>query len=66
VSPPVFDQFVKNPEHFIAEASRIIAEQKATAIIEKLEYDEVEQKYETDIFTAAIRPDRTSRARPRS
>jgi type III restriction enzyme len=28
--PAVFEQFTKNPEHFIAEASRIIAEQKAT------------------------------------
>lgn len=53
ISPPIFEQFQKNPEHFIAEASRLISEQKATAIIEKLEYDEVEQKYETDIFTAA-------------
>ena len=53
ISPPIFEQFQKNPEHFIAEASRLISEQKATAIIEKLEYDEIEQKYETDIFTAA-------------
>jgi type III restriction enzyme len=53
ISPPIFEQFRQNPEHFIAEASRLIREQKATAIIEKLQYDEVEQRYETDIFTAA-------------
>jgi type III restriction enzyme len=53
MSPPIFEQFRQNPEHFIAEASRLISEQKATAIIEKLQYDEVEQRYETDIFTAA-------------
>jgi type III restriction enzyme len=53
ISPPVFEQFRKNPEHFIAEAARIISEQKATAIIEKLEYNETEQTYDTDIFTAA-------------
>jgi type III restriction enzyme len=38
-----------NPEHFIAEASRLINEQKATTIIEKLGYDEVEDRYDTDI-----------------
>jgi type III restriction enzyme len=53
ISPPVFEQFRKNPEHFIAEAVRIISEQKATAIIEKLEYNETDQTYDTDIFTAA-------------
>ena len=49
----VFAQFQQNPEHFIAEASRLIKEQKASAIIEKLNYDKVEDRYETDIFTAA-------------
>lgn len=53
IEPAVFDQFKANPEHFIAEASRLIKEQKATAVIEKLQYDEVEDRYETDIFTAA-------------
>jgi type III restriction enzyme len=48
----VFDQFKQNPEHFIAEASRLINEQKATAIIEKLTYDEVAGTYDTSIFTA--------------
>ena len=53
VESSVFRQFEQNPEHFIAEASRLIQEQKATAIIEKLTYDEVEEQYDTDIFTAA-------------
>jgi type III restriction enzyme len=53
ISPAIFAQFRQNPEHFIAEASRLISEQKATAIIEKLQYDEVDQTYDTDIFTAA-------------
>ncbi|MEX2375573.1 MAG: DEAD/DEAH box helicase family protein [Dehalococcoidia bacterium] len=48
----VFAQFRQNPEHFLAEASRIIAEQKATMIIERLTYDEVDDRYEVDIFTA--------------
>ncbi len=53
IQPVVFDQFRKNPEHFITEASRLIIEQKATTIIERLSYEEVEDRFETDIFTAA-------------
>ena len=53
IEPAIFGQFQQNPEHFIAEASRLINEQKATVIIEKLNYDEVEDRYETNIFTAA-------------
>lgn len=52
VAPAVFEQFTKNPEHFIAEASRIIAEQKAAMVIERLAYDEVDERYDVDIFTA--------------
>ena len=53
IEPAIFDQFRMNPEHFIAEGSRLINEQKATAIIEQLCYDEVEDTYDADIFTAA-------------
>ncbi|MFK4537291.1 type III restriction enzyme [Bradyrhizobium ottawaense] len=52
IEPSVFDQFKKNPEHFISEASRIVAEQKATIIIERLDYDAVTERYGVDIFTA--------------
>ncbi len=48
----VFGQFKSNPEHFISEASRIIAEQKASMVIERLAYDEVDERYDVDIFTA--------------
>ena len=51
--PSVFDQFKKNPEQFIAEATHIIKEQKATLTIERLAYDAVTGTYEADIFTAA-------------
>jgi len=50
--PAVFGQFKMNPEHFISEASRIIYEQKAAMVIERLAYDEVEERYDVDIFTA--------------
>jgi type III restriction enzyme len=48
----VFKQFKQNPEHFISEASRLINEQKATMIIERLTYDEVAGQHDVDIFTA--------------
>lgn len=48
----VFGQFKSNPEHFISEASRIIAEQKAAMVIERLAYDEVDERYDVEIFTA--------------
>lgn len=47
----VLAQFKTNPESFIAEAVRIINEQKATVIVEHLAYDPTEDKFELDIFT---------------
>lgn len=52
IPPAVFKEFKKNPEHFILEASRIIAEQKAAMVIQRLAYDEVGKYYDVDIFTA--------------
>ncbi|RAS05007.1 type III restriction-modification system endonuclease [Cupriavidus alkaliphilus] len=52
IQAAVFGQFKQNPEHFISEASRIIAEQKAVMVIERLAYNEVEERYDVDIFTA--------------
>ena len=51
ISVAVFAQFRTNPESFIAEAVRLINEQKATMIIEHLAYDPVEDKFDLDIFT---------------
>ncbi|MCW5322456.1 DEAD/DEAH box helicase [Verminephrobacter aporrectodeae subsp. tuberculatae] len=51
ISVAVFTQFRTNPESFIAEAVRLINEQKATMIIEHLAYDPVEDKFDLDIFT---------------
>ena len=51
VKASVFAQFQQNPEHFIAEASRIIREQKATMIIEGLKYDALADRHDVDIFT---------------
>jgi type III restriction enzyme len=52
VQPSVFKQFKQNPEHFIAEGSRLINEQKATIIIERLSYDNITETHDIDIFTA--------------
>ncbi|WP_175796097.1 type III restriction-modification system endonuclease [Burkholderia anthina] len=52
INVAVFTQFKTNPESFIAEAIRLINEQKATVIIEHLAYDPVEDKFDLDIFTA--------------
>jgi type III restriction enzyme len=51
INAAVFSQFKANPESFIAEAVRLINEQKATVIIEHLAYDPVEDKFDLDIFT---------------
>ncbi|AMX03911.1 type III restriction-modification system endonuclease [Microbulbifer thermotolerans] len=52
IQSAVFKQFQQNPEHFISEASRLITEQKAAMIIERLAYDEIDERYDVDIFTA--------------
>jgi type III restriction enzyme len=52
MSAAVFAQYKTNPESFIAEAIRVINEQKATVIIEHLAYDMVAEQFDTDIFTA--------------
>ena len=51
IQTPTFNQFKQNPEHFIAEAARLINEQKSTVIIEHIRYDEIAECYDMDIFT---------------
>lgn len=46
-----FSQFKNNPEKFIAECIRIINEQKATMIVEHIQYRILDETYSTDIFT---------------
>ena len=41
IEKPVFALFKINPENFISEAARLLSEQKATAVIEHLTYDVV-------------------------
>jgi type III restriction enzyme len=51
IDKSVFAQFKTNPENFIAVATRLISEQKATTIIEKLSYDTINETHNIDIFT---------------
>ena len=51
IQPLVFDQFKDNPEEFISKAANLINEEKATAIIEHITYDVLDDRYGTDIFT---------------
>ena len=51
VNVAVFSQYKTNPEDFIAKAARLINEQKATVIVEKLTYDPLGERYDIDIFT---------------
>ncbi len=48
----VFAQFRSNPESFIAQAIRHINEQKATMVVEHLAYDTLQERFDSDIFTA--------------
>ena len=49
--PARFVQFKNNPEKFMAECVRIINEQKATMIVEHIQYHVLDETYSTDIFT---------------
>mgnify|MGYP005761450351 FL=1 len=51
IQPFVFDQFKDNPEEFITKAAQLINDQKATAIIEHITYDILDEQYGMDIFT---------------
>ena len=51
VQPNVFNQFKDNPEEFILKAASLINDQKATAIIEHITYDVLDEHYGMDVFT---------------
>ena len=51
INKVVFDQFKDNPEEFIINASKLINEEKATAIIQHITYNMLDESYSTNIFT---------------
>ena len=53
IQPSVFNQFKDNPEEFIIHAAKLINNEKATAIIQHITYDVLDERYDTDLFTDA-------------
>ena len=51
IQSSVFNQFKDNPEEFIIKAAALINDEKATAIIEHITYDVIDEKYGTEVFT---------------
>ena len=51
IQPSVFNQFKANPEEFIMRAASLINDEKATAIIEHITYDVMDERYDTNVFT---------------
>ena len=51
IQPSVFGQFRDNPEEFIMKAAALINDEKATAIIQHITYDVMDDCYGTDVFT---------------
>jgi type III restriction enzyme len=62
INVAVFSQYRTNPEDFIARAATLINEQKATAIVEHIGYDPVDESYGSNIFTAEKPRDDFSKA----
>ena len=51
IRPTKLAMFRNNPEEFIKNVSRIIKDEKATMIVEHIEYDQIDQTYDSEIFT---------------
>lgn len=51
IQKSVFDQFKDNPEEFIIKVATLINDEKATAIIQHITYDVLDEHYDTDVFT---------------
>ena len=50
-----FDMYQNNPEEFIVKVTRSIKEQKAMLIVDNISYVQLEDKYDSGIFTAQKR-----------
>ena len=51
VKQATFEQFKSNPEEFIIKAASLINDEKATAIIQHITYNALDEKYDTAVFT---------------
>ena len=51
LGPDKLYMFRNNPEEFIKKVTKLIKEQKATMIVEHISYNQIDGKYDSDIFT---------------
>ena len=51
IRPKKLAMFRGNPEEFITKVSRLIKDEKATIIVEHIQYDKLMETYDSDIFT---------------
>jgi len=51
IKPTRLAMFRNNPEEFIKNVSKLIKDEKATMIVEHIEYDQIDQTYDSEIFT---------------
>ena len=51
IKQATFEQFKSNPEEFIIKAATLINDEKATAIIQHITYNALDEKYDTAVFT---------------
>ena len=51
IRPIKLAMFRNNPEEFIKNVSKLIKDEKATMIVEHIEYDQIDQTYDSEIFT---------------
>ncbi len=51
IEKPVFACFKQNPEEFIAKAINLIKEQKSTMIVDHISYNQIHEKYDSNIFS---------------
>lgn len=51
IQPKTFKQYQMNPEDFMAQAARLINEQKATMVVKHISYDPINEQHSQEIFT---------------
>ncbi|MEX5285034.1 hypothetical protein QCO44_05170 [Selenomonas sputigena] len=56
IKAEAFANYRDNPEEFIRTVTRLILEQKATRIVDHIEYDTIEGSYDSSIFATEKRP----------
>ena len=63
IEPNKFRLYKINPEEFIAQASRIVNEQKAAMVVQKLTYSPIDETFDSDIFFAESEKQNFSKAK---